>query len=191
MKLTRKINKTIHSKELVYLYNCVTGCTIMSRKDKLNEILPIPTNSKHLLHDHWIALVISMNGNIAYLPEKLIKYRQHENNQIGAKHTINKYKTIEEIRNHFLDVKLGVFETYIKNAQIFSKDIQKKNNDSYNYYKMLKNKQKINFRKWKVFHNLYKNETLKYYIENFLILNIPIIVKIILKIKGSINGFNK
>ena len=132
-----------------------------------------------------------MNGKIGYLPEKLIKYRQHENNQIGAKHIINKYKTIEEIRNHFIDVKLGVFETYIQNAQIFSKEIQKRNNDSYNYYKMLKNKPKINFRKWRIFHNLYKNETLKYYIENFLILNIPIIVKIILKIKGSINGFNK
>ena len=191
MKLTRKINKTINSKELVYLYNCVTGCTIMAKKEKLNEILPIPTISKHLFHDHWIALVTSMNGKIAYLPEKLIKYRQHANNQIGAKHTINKYKTIEEIRNHFIDVKLGIFEAYIQNAQIFPEKIKKKNNNSYNYYKMLKNKNKINFRKWRVFHNLYKNETFKYYIENFLILNMPIIAKIILKTKGSINGFNK
>ena len=85
MNLTKKINKTINSKEIVYLYNCVTGCTIMGISKLINKILPIPTNSKHVLHDHWIALVSSMNGKIAYLPEGTIKYRQHNNNQIGIK----------------------------------------------------------------------------------------------------------
>lgn len=191
MKLTRKIKKTINSKELVYLYNCVTGCTLMAKKEKIKEVLPIPTNSNHIFHDHWIALVTSMSGKIEYLPEKTIKYRQHENNQIGAKHSINKYKSVEEIRNHFIDVKLGIFKAYTQNKQVFPEKIKKRNDSSYDYYKRLKDKKNINFRKWREFYNLYKNETFKYYLENFLILNMPVIVKGILKLKGRVNGFNK
>ena len=185
MNLTKKINKTINSKELVYLYNCVTGCTIMGNSKLINKILPIPTNSKHVLHDHWIALVNSMNGNIAYLPEGTIKYRQHNNNQIGIKHTTNKNTSIEKIREHFIEVKLGVFETYIKNPEIFPENIKEENNKAYEYFKMLSKKKKANFKGWKVFNKLYKNESFKYYIENFLILNIPGFVKIILKKKGE------
>ena len=67
MRLTRKIRKTLDKQDFVYLYNCVTGCTIMGKKQMLNKILPIPTNSKHLFHDHWISLVTSINGKISYL----------------------------------------------------------------------------------------------------------------------------
>lgn len=185
MNLTKKINKTINSKEIVYLYNCVTGCTIMGTSKLINKILPIPTNSKHVLHDHWIALVSSMNGKIAYLPEGTIKYRQHNNNQIGIKHTTNKNTSIEKIREHFIEVKLGVFGTYIKNPEIFPENFKEKNNKAYEYFKMLEQKKKINFKGWKVFHELYKNESFKYYIENFLILNMPSFVKLVLKKKGE------
>ena len=185
MNLTKKINKTINSKEIVYLYNCVTGCTIMGISKLINKILPIPTNSKHVLHDHWIALVSSMNGKIAYLPEGTIKYRQHNNNQIGIKHATNKNTSIEKIREHFIEVKLGVFGTYIKNPEIFPENFKEKNNKVYKYFKMLEQKKKINFKGWKVFHELYKNESFKYYIENFLILNMPGFVKLILKKKGE------
>ena len=109
MNLAKKIDKTKNSYELVYLYNCVTGCTIMTKKNMIKDILPIPTNSKHMYHDHWIALITAMKGKIVYLPEQLIKYRQHTNNQIGTRHTVSKMKNIEEIRKHFIDVKLGIF----------------------------------------------------------------------------------
>ncbi len=183
MKLTKKINKTIGTYKLAYLYNCVTGCTIMSKKEKLKDILDIPTNSKHIFHDHWIALTNSINGNVKYLPEPLIKYRQHGDNQVGAKHTIEKFKTIEEIRNHFINVKLGIFETYVQNPKIFTEKLRKQNEKAYNYYKMLSKKKNINFKNWLIFYKLYKNESLKYFIENFLILNMPCFVKIIMKIK--------
>lgn len=185
MKLSRKIEKTINSYELVYLYNCVTGCTIMAKKEKIKDILPIPINSKHIFHDQWIALVTSINGKIVYLPEKLIRYRQHGDNQVGIKHPTEKYRSITEIRNHFIDVKLGIFETYVNNPQIFTEELKKKNNNSYNYFKMLQQKKNINFKGWNIFHNLYKNETLKYYIQNFLILNMPFLTKVMFKIKGE------
>ena len=187
MDLTRKINKTLNTRELVYLYNCVTGCTLMAKKDMIDKILPIPTNSNHLFHDHWITLVTSINGKIAYLPEKLIKYRQHENNQIGAKHKIYTNNTIEEIRNHFINVKLGIFESYIQNPQIFTEELKTRNIKAYNYYEMLQKKSKVNFKNWGIFHDLYKNETFKYYMENFFILNLPCIAKILIKLKKNIN----
>ena len=82
------------------------------------------------------------------------------------------------------NVKLGIFEAYTTNPKIFPPKLQEQNNKSYNYYKMSQQKKNINFRKWGIFHKLYKNETLKYYIENFLILNMPCFVRIIMKIKG-------
>jgi len=182
MKLTKKIQKTVGTYELAYLYNTITGCTIMSKKDKLKYVLNIPTNSKHIYHDHWIGLAISINGKVKYLPEGTIKYRQHGDNQVGATHTVDKYDKIEKIREHFINVKLGIFETYVKNPEIFTNELKKQNEENYEYYKMISNK-KCNFKKWGIFHRLYKNENFKYYIENFLILNIPIIAKIGIKMK--------
>ncbi len=188
MNLTPKINKTVNSDKLVYLYNCVTGCTIMGTKEMLKNIMPIPCDSKHLIHDHWIALVSSLKGKVAYLPEKLIKYRQHGTNQIGIKHTTDKFTKIEDIRNHFINVKLGVFGTYVKRNEIFTEAQKKKNKEAYDYFEMLQNKKKMNFKKWHVFHNFYKNESFKYYIKNFLILNMPYIAEILLKIKNNIKN---
>ena len=100
MNLKKKICKTVGTSELAYLYNCVTGCTIIGKKSNIKNIIPIPTYSKHVLHDHWIALENSIKGKVAYLPEGLIKYRQHGTNQIGIKHTMSKNNSVEEIRKH-------------------------------------------------------------------------------------------
>ncbi len=183
MNLEKKIQKTIETYELVYLYNCVTGCTIMGKKMMLNKILPIPKKSKHLIHDHWIALVTSMNGKVVYLDERLIEYRQHSNNQIGINHITSSYKDVEQIREHFINVKLGIFKMYVENAQVFPEKISDLNIKAYKYFEELQSKNNINFKGWNIFYKLYKNESFKYYIENFLILNIPFIVKIMLKIK--------
>ena len=40
MLLNRKINKYIDSYQVNYLYNCVTGCTILSKKKFIKDILP-------------------------------------------------------------------------------------------------------------------------------------------------------
>ena len=149
----------------------------------LNKILPIPKKSKHLIHDHWIALVTSMNGKVVYLDERLIEYRQHSNNQIGINHITSSYKDVEQIREHFINVKLGIFKMYVENAQVFPEKICDLNIKAYKYFEELQSKNNINFKGWNIFYKLYKNESFKYYIENFLILNIPFIVKIMLKIK--------
>jgi len=184
MKLSRKIKKYINSYKLNYLYCCITGCTLMLKSKWIPKILPIPKDSKRLIHDHWIGIIVGVNnGKSVYVSEKYIKYRQHGDNQVGTEKISHKFKKLEQVRDLFIDVKLGVFGTYVKNEDRFPEDLQKLNREAYNYFKMLDKKKNFNFRKWNVFHKLYKTETFMYYIENFLIMNMPFLAKGLFKIR--------
>lgn len=186
MLLTRKIKKYINSYKLNYLYNCVTGCTILAKKETIKYFLPLPTISKRLIHDHWIGLMVSLNGKLVYVPEKYIKYRQHGDNQVGTEKISHGFEKMEQVRELFLNVKLGIFETYVKNNEKFPKDLQELNKKAYDYFKMLEKKKKINFKGWTTFHKLYKTEKFTYYIENFLIMNIPVLAKGLFNIRHKI-----
>ncbi len=177
MKLSRKIKRHINTYELNYLYNCVTGCTIMSRKKWIDKILPLPVNSKYVLHDHWIGLMISLKGRLAYLPEKHIKYRQHEDNEVGTDKISHQFQQLEQVRELFIQVKLGVFGTYVEQQEKFPEELQQLNQKAYDYFTMLEKKKNFNFKGWYIFHRLYKGETFTYYIENFLIMNLPCLVR--------------
>ena len=186
MKLDRKINKCIGSYKLQYLYNCITGCTILSKKDFLNKILPLPKSTKYMVHDYWIGLIVSLNGKIGYIKEPYIKYRQHGNNQVGLGKESHKLNKLDDVRNLFLDVKIGVFGVYVENEQKFPEDLKKQNKQVLEYYKMLKNKRNFNFKKWSIFHELYKQETFVYYIESFMILNMPFFIRPVYAMKCKI-----
>ena len=171
MLLNRKIHKYIDSYKVNYLYNCVTGCTVLSKKEFIEKILPIPTESKYLIHDHWIGLIVALNGKLAYMPEKYIKYRQHGNNQVGTNKISHGFERLEQVRELFINVKLGVFGTYVNNKERFPKELQEQNKKAFDYFNDIKNKRNFNFKGWRTFHKLYKTETLVYYIENFIIMN--------------------
>ena len=186
MLLNKKIKKYINSYKVNYLYNCVTGCTIISKKEFIEKILPLPTKSKFLIHDHWIGLMVGINGKLAYMPEKYIKYRQHGNNQVGTNKISHGFKTIEQVRELFINVKLGVFGTYVENNEKFPKDIQKLNTEALEYFKMIEKKKNFNFRKWNIFHKLYKTESFKYYAMNFVIMNMPLLGKPVFALRYGI-----
>ena len=61
---------------------CVTGCTTLFRRELLVLALPIP--ACEIYHDWWLAVVASCHGGVRYLPERLVKYRQHDANDTGA-----------------------------------------------------------------------------------------------------------
>ena len=169
-----------------YLYNCVTGCTVLGKKEFIEKILPIPTISKYLIHDHWMGLMMSIYGKNSYIEEKYIKYRQHGNNQVGTNKLSHKFTKMDDVRELFINVKLGVFETYVKNNDKFPEELQKLNTEAYEYFKMIQNKKNFNFRQWNVFHELYKTEKFMYYMENFLIMNLPFFGRILFKIRHFI-----
>ncbi len=186
MKLDRKINKCIGNYKLQYLYNCMTGCTILSKKELLDKILPLPTKSKYMVHDYWIGLMVALNGKVGYIKEPLIRYRQHGNNQIGTGKETYKYKKLENVRNLFIEVKLGIFTAYVENEDKFPNDLKKQNKEALEYYKMILKKKNFNFRGWNIFFKLYKDETFMYFIENFIILNMPFLGKIAFAIRYKI-----
>ncbi|MDX1919135.1 MAG: glycosyltransferase family 2 protein [Candidatus Caenarcaniphilales bacterium] len=74
--------------EFLILRNLVTGCSMMFRKEILNQALPFPSieepNNKFILHDLWITLCCSVLGPIEFFREPLVLYRQHSNNVVGS-----------------------------------------------------------------------------------------------------------
>ncbi len=76
--------KQLNPKDIIELAftPMVTGCTCMFTKDLKEKVLPFC--SEIHVHDLWISLVAFKNNGIKYNSESLIKYRQHDNNQIGA-----------------------------------------------------------------------------------------------------------
>lgn len=176
LKIDYKIKK-YKDYRVEYLYNVVTGCTLISKKRFIDLILPIPNNSKYVPHDYWIALAVAMNGKISYLDEKTIKYRQHGNNQIGTEKTSHKFKRFEQVRNLFITVKKEHFEIFVNNNRIFPDEIKQLNKEAYVYFKYIESKRYFNFKNLRVFHRLYRYDRLYYYLFNFLVFNLPIIAK--------------
>lgn len=75
----KNLEKNIYS---YFIENNVTGCTALISQKLLTYALPFPNNI--LVHDWWLALCAYKHGTITYLDQPLIRYRQHESNQIGA-----------------------------------------------------------------------------------------------------------
>lgn len=61
----------------------VTGATMAFRSEYKTLALPIPTNIQ-MIHDGWIALTVASVADVVALDDTLIKYRQHNRQQIGA-----------------------------------------------------------------------------------------------------------
>lgn len=176
--------KKYNNFESLYLNNFVTGCTIISKKELIDTYLPLPNTSKYVLHDYWISLILSQNGKIDYIEEPLIKYRQHKNNKVGSKKKSNELRTIDEIRKLFIEVKKEHFKVFIENEEKFlSEDVKKLNKKSLEYYEMLETKNNFNFKGWGLFFKLYKYEGFSYKMQNFAILNLPAIARILFKFK--------
>lgn len=65
------------------MQNVVTGCTMMLNRPLADLCQPFP--SVAIMHDWWIALAAAAFGRIGVVSEATILYRQHANNQVGAK----------------------------------------------------------------------------------------------------------
>ena len=64
------------------LYNCIPGCAMIFNSALREMTGIIPTQA--YMHDWWVALLAASFGKIFLVNEPLIKYRQHEINNIGT-----------------------------------------------------------------------------------------------------------
>ncbi len=72
-----------HEPQRLFSRNEVTGCAMACNRALLEIALPI--SEEAVMHDWWLALCAGCFGRLEYMPEKLVKYRQHDKNTIGAK----------------------------------------------------------------------------------------------------------
>ena len=68
--------------DAILLRNFITGATCALRRGLLVPGLPI---GPRWSHDEWLAVIASLRGGLGLLPQPTIDYRQHGNNQIGAR----------------------------------------------------------------------------------------------------------
>ena len=61
----------------------VYGCSVMFNRALYN--IAYPFSPEVTMHDQWFALIASISGRIVYTDKRLVYYRQHENNIVGAK----------------------------------------------------------------------------------------------------------
>lgn len=99
--------------ENVFFNYFVQGATILISKEIKNFILPFP--KEVYLHDRYIHLMSELFFERIFIKGSLIYYRQHSNNQIGAKNTLKKllskryfdkkdYELIKVIYNNYSDI---------------------------------------------------------------------------------------
>jgi glycosyltransferase involved in cell wall biosynthesis len=62
--------------------NFVTGCTAVINRALLEAAIPVPAV---IMHDWWLALCAAALGEVAYLPDATVRYRQHESNVQGSR----------------------------------------------------------------------------------------------------------
>ncbi|MDB4903547.1 MAG: hypothetical protein JWQ63_2828 [Mucilaginibacter sp.] len=58
--------------------NVVTGCTMLINYQMAQELFCMENNN--YLHDEWLSLIAYSFGKVKFLNERLVLYRQHENN---------------------------------------------------------------------------------------------------------------
>ena len=87
--------------------NCVTGCTMIINRKAIDLSLPFDRNA--LMHDWWIALkTLEHKGVVSYMPESFILYRQHSNNQVGArKASFFRFFKLSAFKNFYVKYKFS------------------------------------------------------------------------------------
>jgi len=105
------------------MQNVITGCTVLINRSLASICLPIPKAA--IMHDWWIGLVASAFGKIGYIKQPTILYRQHGNNNLGAKkfNIINTYRKLLEkdpLNKNFIQSEefLKIFYNQLNKEQI-------------------------------------------------------------------------
>lgn len=91
--------------------NAVQGCTCLFRSELVKYYFPNPANM--IAHDFWLGNIACMlpehNGieGMTYIPVSVLKYRQHQNNTVGAEKS-----SLKRLINHFTR---SSYEGYMNN----------------------------------------------------------------------------
>lgn len=138
-------------------HNVATGMCMCIDSNIKNEILPL---SKWGIHDKWIILIAAARYKICSINIKLVRYRQHRDNQIGTKtdlvrmmhrrsvyrvNIVNRIKMIQEFINKcedVLNIELkAMYEGYLEFLDMRCRFIDRK----VDFFWIIENKKKYNY----------------------------------------------
>lgn len=109
--------------------NVVTGCTMM-----VNQALAelgtrnIP-DAGIPMHDWWLALLAASCGDVGYLNEATIDYRQHGKNSVGAKNIHSPRHILQQLKNRRMQ--RSIHGTYLQAAAFLNNFDQVLPKDAY------------------------------------------------------------
>ena len=111
-----KINPNRISPKQLILQNVASGNTMLFNAALREKAKPIPQEA--FMHDHWMSLVASVFGRVAYLDEPTLLYRQHGGNVLGgAKVGVGYY--LFRMLNGFADLRKRL-RAYFRQAEAFA-----------------------------------------------------------------------
>lgn len=90
--------------EVFLFFNCVSGHSILMKKELLVDALPL---KKDFFHDWWLAYVATNIGKIDFIPQCLVQYRQHDKSETNIlklerekdKYKLSSYQNFEQTLN--------------------------------------------------------------------------------------------
>jgi len=94
----RKRFKYYEGKEVwkrILVRNFISGCCMLVRADIAYKAIPFEYGMQH---DRWLSFVASINGQITFVNEPLVRYRQHNSNQTGILKGVFDKQSYIEIR---------------------------------------------------------------------------------------------
>lgn len=116
-----KVRPQINRNHLIIFCNYVQGATICLNSnlvELINEQIKETGFRDIVIHDWWCALLANYFGDLIFIDEPLIKYRQHPNNLIGLG---NKFVFFDKVRSTLLMIKQGFKVLSIINKKILNK----------------------------------------------------------------------
>lgn len=125
----------------ILVQNYVTGCTMMINRNLREMMIKCQDYSKVIMHDWWAAIIAAKYGNILFLDESTILYRQHGDNSVGAKQ-MNLKNGINKFRYQKRDMKESIMLTRLQ-AQEFKNVYELHEDDFVSIYADLLNKNKL------------------------------------------------
>ena len=121
--------------EVFLFFNCVSGHSILMRRQLLEYALPLEAG---YFHDWWLAYVAANLGTIDFIPQALVKYRQHDKSDTNIlrldrktdKYKVSSVQNIERTRkwlarcasfeyNKDPKVIQSIYHAYIKRASTY------------------------------------------------------------------------
>ncbi len=101
--------------EVFLFFNCVSGHAILMKRELLAEALPL---KETYFHDWWLAYVATNMGTIDFIPQCLVKYRQHDNSDTN----MLRVKRDKEVHKHSSLHKLERIQTWLGYCAAYPKN---------------------------------------------------------------------